>query len=124
MIERIDELLWQWGEWAGSYSPAHRCSGLTTRYKERGVMSTNAGGDNPQAEMIDRIVAGFPPYLSQARKVVMRRYLWHWRIEDIGRDIGVGRQKVNTLMDRAHVWIDAKLELPREKTIDRRAHMI
>lgn len=127
MIERIDKLLWNWGDWASSCGSGYRATGLTMRYEKRGVMSANPVDDNPEMERLDRIIASFPPYLKQAKKAIMRKYLWRWVNDDIARDLHIGKQKLNTLIDRAHVWIDAKLEEPnleRKKIFDMCAHAV
>lgn len=126
MIKQVDDMLWRWGEWAGRSSLPSGRKGLSTTYSERGVMSTSPPDDDPQSERIDRLVACMPPYLRLARKAIIRKYLWRWLNDDVAKDLHIGRQKLNTLLDRAHVWLDAKMadELYPQKNIDKRAHAV
>lgn len=108
MIERIDELLYRWGDWVSASRVGVKAR-LTSSYGERGVMGTNEEYDDEMAEWVDKVLAQMPG--ADLLRVIKRKYWFHVPDDIACKDLSMSRSKYKSLVDKAHYWIDGCLSM-------------
>ena len=109
MIPRIDDLLWEWGNWAHSFGGPGGGGSVIMSYREPMPCATGGDPDNEKAEQVDRLLAQMPSYLRKHRQAVIRKYLYQWPESASCKDMGIGKTAFKEHIKMAHYWLDGHL---------------